>query len=926
RTTAKFDLTLGLREWNSQLIGAVEYVTELFDAATVDRLAGHFERLLAAAVAAPDTAVYELALLSPAEREQILVEWNETGPVSEPRACLHELFAAQARRTPEAVALVVGERELRYRELREAADRLAAHLRDAGVGPETVVGLCLERSTEMVVAVLAILAAGGAYLPLDPRQPRQRLAGMLAASGAVALVSDERLAAELAWSGSLILVDRDSEESRDGSDPVRTADPENLAYVLYTSGSTGAPKGVAVTHRSAVELVRWAGGVFGPEELSGVLAATSLGFDLSVFELFVPLCYGGTVILAQDVLELPALPARERVSLVNTVPSALSELLHAGSLGESIRTVNLAGEALPRSLADRLYATGTVERVWNLYGPSEDTTYSTFSLVCRDGSGAPGIGRPITATRAYILAPGLAPVPVGAAGELCLGGAGLTRGYLCRPDLTAERFVPDPFDGSGGRLYRTGDFVRWLPDGTLEFLGRLDHQVKVRGFRIELGEIEAALATLAGVREAVVVAREDAPGDRRLVAYVTGDAAKLAADELRQSLRERLPDYMVPTAFVILPAFPLTSNGKVDRRALARLEPERQAASWVPPRDLTELRIARLFEELLAAGPVGAGDDFFELGGHSLLAVRLLARLRRELGRDLPLSALFRGSTVERLAAAVRSGEVEGSPLVALRTGGALPPLFLVHPVGGNVLCYAELARRLDPGRPVSGLQSMAAGNGHAPTLESMAISYLSEIRKVQPHGPYSLGGWSMGGAVAFEMARQLSLAGETVAPLVLIDAFAPRAGGDSQPLAAADLLALFGRDLAGLTGRSLGLPDTLPDESAESHLRRVHERGLAAGLFPPDLGADDVVRLFAVFRANLKAMSGYRGGSYGGPLLLLRAGEGVSGAAADLGWGRLATGPLEIVDLPGDHYSILRSPAVDELSSRITAVLGAQS
>ena len=504
-TTAKLDLLLDLSERDGEIRGEIEYATDLFDGTTIDRLARHLERLLAAAVTAPELGVAALPLLTGAERHQLLAEWSDTA-VSPAReaACLHELFEAQARRTPEAVALVDGTREILYRELEQAAERLASRLRDGGAGPEVIVGVWLERSAGLVAALLAILKVGAAYLPLDPRQPRRRLAAMLESARAALVLSSASLAAELPWSGPLVMVDGDAAAAGSGR-PVRRAAPGNLAYVLYTSGSTGTPKGVAVTHRSAVEMVRWAGGVFGPGELSGVLAATSLSFDLSVFELFVPLSWGGTVILARDVLELPELPSRGRVTLVNTVPSAISELMRAGSLGASVRTVNLAGEPLPRSLAERLYATATVESVWNLYGPSEDTTYSTASRVERGSVDAPGlrepdIGRPVTGTKAHVLAAGpeSEPQPVGVAGELYLGGAGLARGYLHRPDLTAERFVPDPWPASpaeaGGRLYRTGDRARWRPGGVLDFLGRLDHQVKVRGFRIELGEIEAALA------------------------------------------------------------------------------------------------------------------------------------------------------------------------------------------------------------------------------------------------------------------------------------------------------------------------------------------------------------------------------------------------------------------------------------------------
>ncbi|HSK79411.1 MAG TPA: amino acid adenylation domain-containing protein, partial [Thermoanaerobaculia bacterium] len=633
-TTAKLDLTLSLSEHEGGLAGTLEHATDLYDGATVDRLMGHFERLLAAAVSTPDEPVSALSLLSPEERGQILIEWNDTAAAPAPRACLHELFEAQARRTPDAVALVDGERKLLYRELDEDAERLAADLRRRGAGPEVVVGVRLERSAEMVTALLAILKAGSAYLPLDPQLPPARLEALMA-SARVSLVLDGNSPAATG-SGSR------GKRKLSGKRP----HPENLAYILFTSGSTGTPKGVAVTHQSAVGLVRWAGTVFTKEELAGVLASTSLSFDLSVFEIFAPLSWGGSVILAQSTLALPELPARERVTLVNTVPSAMAELARTGSLGRSIRTVNLAGEPLPRALASQIHATGTVERVYNLYGPSEDTTYSTFSRVARDSTAAPAIGRPITGTRAYVLA-GPEAVPVGVAGELHLGGAGLARGYLHRPDLTAERFIPDLFATElGGRLYRTGDLVRWTAAGDLEFLGRTDHQVKIRGFRIEPGEIEAALLAIEGVREAVVTAREDVPGNRRLVAYVVGE---VSAETLRQGLRKRLPDYMVPAAFVALESFPLTPNGKVDRKALPAPELPVARESYVAPRTREEELLAAVWAQVLRLPRVGVEDKFFELGGDSILSVQIAAQARQS-GLRFTVREIFKHQTVARLA------------------------------------------------------------------------------------------------------------------------------------------------------------------------------------------------------------------------------------------------------------------------------------
>ncbi|MEP7010069.1 MAG: amino acid adenylation domain-containing protein [Acidobacteriota bacterium] len=714
RGTSQLDLTLSAAEAAGALVFSCEYDTALFDGVTIGRWLGALRTLCAAAEARPEARLLELPLLGEAERHQHLREWNDSAPASweEPGSCLYDLFEAQARRTPEAPALIAGTREILYGELMRRAERLALSLRRCGVGPERGVGVYLERSAGMVVSLLAILKAGGAYLPLDPGLPRQRLAEMLTGAKIFAVVSGSQSAAEeLAWTGPLILVDGEGREESapigepPGATPGTPGAPgatvaENLAYVLFTSGSTGAPKGVAVTHRSAVALVRWALSAYAEEELAGVLAATALSFDLSVFELFVPLSSGGTVILAQNVLELPSLPAAGRVTLVNTVPSALAELVQAGGLGASVRTVNLAGEPLQRSLVDRVFAAGEVERVWNLYGPSEDTTYSTGARIAREGREAPGIGRPITASSVRVLGRGLGPVPPGVAGELYLGGAGLARGYLHRPELTAERFVPDPFAVEpGARLYRTGDLVRWRATGELEFLGRIDHQVKIRGFRIELQEIESLLDRHPAVTQSVVAVRGEGAG-RRLVAYLTLRPGRILPEsaELRAHLRASLPEYMVPTIFVDLPALPRTVNGKVDRKALPAAEPPRTEDGYLAPRTPTEEVLAGIWAELLGLERVGAADHFFEIGGHSLLAMRLASRLRQAFGVEVSLRDLFAAPRVMDLAARVEAALKAG-------TVRAAPPLVRGSRTGPLPLSFAQqrlwFIDQLDPGSPL---------------------------------------------------------------------------------------------------------------------------------------------------------------------------------------------------------------------------------
>ena len=520
-------------------------------------------------------------------------------------------------------------------------------------------GVCLERTPELLVSLLAVLKAGGAYVPLDPRYPQARLELMLEDSGARVVIGEEAAQERLgSWRGEWVRLDRERESlaAESAGAPWSGVTAGNLAYLIYTSGSTGRPKGVAIEHASAWALAAWAREAFPAETFDGVLASTSVCFDLSVFEIFVPLAWGGRLVLAADALELPGL-VDCAVRLVNTVPSAMTELVRLGALPGSVRVVSLAGEPLKRTLADALYALG-VEQVYNLYGPSEDTTYSTGSRVLPDEAKPPAIGRPLPGTRSYVADPDLRPVPLGTSGELLLGGAGLARGYLGRPELTAERFIPDPWSGEpGARLYRTGDRVRYRVDGELEFLGRLDHQVKVRGFRIELGEIESALLGRPGVRDAVVLAREDTPGDRRLVAYVVGEAE---GPELRRALGERLPEYMVPSSLVFLEALPLTPNGKVDRKALPAPERGGRDSGHVEPRTPVEKELAAIWSVVLGIENIGLHDNFFELGGHSLLATQVMARVRESFGvAGIPLRSLFQKPTLGELALAVTQAGAE---------------------------------------------------------------------------------------------------------------------------------------------------------------------------------------------------------------------------------------------------------------------------
>jgi pristinamycin I synthase-3/4 len=692
--SAKFDLSLELSATPQGLRGGLTYSTDLFERGTVDRMLGHLARVLEQVAADADVRLSQLELLGEAERALVLEAWNPTAAEYPADRCIHQLFEAQVARTPGAVAVVYEGEALSYAELNARANQLAHHLRRRGVGPEVRVGLCLERSLEMVVGILAVLKAGGAYVPLDPAYPADRLAFTLSDAGVPVLLAQESGRATLTVPDGVELISLDGAAAEIAAEsalnPESGAGPDSLAYVIYTSGSTGTPKGVLIEHRNVARLFSatdaWFG--FGPDDVWTLFH--SYAFDFSVWELWGALLYGGRVVVVpQEVTRDPeafhALVQREGVTVLNQTPSAFRQFMRVdgergGVLG--LRYVVFGGEALePASLREWVERRGIeTPRLVNMYGITETTVHVTYRPLTEadvfEGSGSP-IGRAIPDLRLYVLDPVRRPVPVGVPGELYVGGAGVARGYLNRPELTAERFVDNPF--APGRLYRSGDRVRWMADGTLEYLGRLDEQVKIRGFRIELGEIEAALRQAPGVNDCTVVVRQDEAGDRRLVAYVVGEAQ---ADALRDRLRQSLPEYMVPAAFVALERLPLTANGKLDRKALPAPEYAAEADRYVAPRSPTEEVLAGIWAEVLRLERVGVEESFFELGGHSLLATRVVSRVRELFGVELPLRALFEGPTVAELA-----GRVEEMRRAELPV---LPPVVPAERTGPLPLSFAQ--------------------------------------------------------------------------------------------------------------------------------------------------------------------------------------------------------------------------------------------
>ncbi len=764
------------------LHAAVEYNTDLFEAETIGRMLGHYQTLLEGIVANPEQRLSDLPLLTSAERQQIVVDWNRT-EVTYPRdRCLHELIEEQVERAPDAVAVVFDDKQLTYRQLNERADQLARYLQGLGVGPDMLVALFLERSLDMVVGMLGVLKAGGAYVPIDPTHPSKRLAFMLADAQPLVLLTQERLQSKLPPHRShVVVIDAGGPPAarlKRASAPDRACSPGDLAYVIYTSGSTGEPKGVEINHSAVVNMLASMQRRPGLSAEDTMLAITTLTFDIAALEIFLPLVCGACVVIAgsetiRDGVALINLIERSGASVLQATPATLRMLLDAGWAGAPRLKVLCGGEAWTAELASLLLP--RCDSLWNMYGPTETTVWSAVAKV--KAGRAIVIGSPIANTQIHILDRHLQPTPIGVPGELHIGGIGLARGYHNRLELTAEKFIPDPFRSEpGARLYKTGDLARYLPNGAIEYLGRMDHQVKIRGFRIELGEIKSALAGLPGVREAVVVAREDVPGDKRLVAYFTS-AEDISAAALRVHLASVLPEYMAPAAYVRLDALPLTPNGKLDRRALPA--PEDQAfgtRAYEAPEGPLETAIAAIWAELLHLERVGRHDNFFDLGGHSLLAIRLIGRIRATTGVEIALTSIFKASTVAGMAEIVggQRSVPSFSPLVLLRPGASGPPVFIVHGVGGSAVELIPIAKSISVDHPVYGIQAKGFDGTGAPhdRVEAMAEYYVDAIAEAQPEGPYLLAGLCFGGLVAMEIARGLSERGERVGLLALLETY----------------------------------------------------------------------------------------------------------------------------------------------------------
>jgi amino acid adenylation domain-containing protein len=951
--SAKFDLTLAFLEHPGGLAVSLDYHAGLFDTPTVERMGRHLLALLEAVSADPRLPLSALLPLPPAEERSLLAGWSGTR-AEYPAAPVHRLIVEQARRTPGAVAAVFPDAEVTYAELEQRSAVVARRLRARGVGPESRVALLAGRTPEMLAGVLGILRAGGAYVPLDPTAPAERIDFVLRDSGARILLAEPRLLDVAAgFDGDVLPLGGDAPPPGDGADADAEVPPDALAYVIYTSGSTGTPKGVMVPHRALANVVHAEVERHGFGPSTRLFSTLTVSFDASASDIFPVLLAGGALVLhpapgklaAVEMLDFTQRHAADCAGIPVALLSHWLEQLEAAWDGEPLPLPPLTrtgGESLPLERArawDRLG--GGRARLFNYYGPTETTVLVTAHRADAGRetvSGSVPIGRPLPNTRAYVLDRHLRPAPAGAAGELFVGGVQVARGYLGRPELTAERFLPDPFSGeAGARMYRTGDRARWLPDGVLEFLGRTDGQVKIRGYRVEPAEVEAALLAHPGVREAAVAVGKGPGGEPRLAGYFVAAGEGVDAASLRDHLRASLPDYMVPAALVRLDELPITSNGKVDRRAL----PEPQDAgsgAYAPPRTATEEALASLWAEALGVQRVGVHDDFFELGGHSLSAARLVARVRERLGRELSLGELFRGATVERVARVLDGAESAPSPHLLRLRDGAGAPFFCVHAAGGMAVAYLRLARRLDD-RPFYGVQARGLAPGESPggSVEEMAARYLDAVRAVQPRGPYLLGGWSVGGTVAFEMARRLRAAGEEVALLALVDSWAPVDGARPPLPDDADLLALLAADLGVRAGQGTlaALHDELRALPHDARLARFE--GWIRRLEPdlPDVDPAGLRRRLDVYRASVRAAAAYRPRPYDGPVTLFRASRSAAWPPGDLSaeawerdprlrWRELTTRPLEVREVAGTHHSIVVGADVGGLADALRGVLAA--
>jgi amino acid adenylation domain-containing protein len=934
RGSAQFDLSLLILDTELGRIAGVEYSTELYDAGTIKRLLGHYRSILESIVVQPYEAISRIPMLPADEREALLRQAQANVQNRYLPKPVYANFVEHAGTSPNAIAVTDDASSYTYGELLQRTHQITAAMHSDGVRPGSRVAVYLERDRDLVAALLAALCVGAAYVPLDPRHPQDRVDYVLENCAPQAVITTTQLSKQLPASLQQRIVRIDNLSTTEvAKPPVYQGDETHAAYIIYTSGSTGRPKGVEVSRHALANFVQSIRHTPGMQSDDRLLSVTTISFDIAGLELFVPLCSGASVYVASseaaaDGMLLLELLQRWQPTVLQATPATWKMLIESGWQGSPTLKILCGGEALPAELAQVLLP--RCQSLWNMYGPTETTIWSTLHRIRTEELPLISIGKPIDATCIYILDPQQQLVPVGVAGEIYIGGDGVANGYFQRPDLTAEKFLPDPFRSTPARMYRTGDAGRLNSQGLLEHLGRLDSQIKIRGFRIEPGEIEIVLKENTAIRDAVVIAREDRPGDVRLVAYyvptATSDIATgLPLTALTEPLRRKLPAYMIPSTFIVLDALPLTPNGKIDRKALPKPEVTLEALSedYLAPRDNIETALTELWQELLNVKKIGVRDNFFMLGGHSLLAVRCFARIKQRFGATLPMSTLFERPTIEYLAECIhRVSSHAQTPslrlellsdqkqrfefLVPIQESGTRPPIFCVHGAGGNVMNFWSITRHLGSNQPFFGLQARGVDGDTEPhhDIPDMAADYLHELRRLQPKGPYYLSGYCAGGWIAFEMARQLLDAGEQVAMLTLLDCYHPRIEAPVPTIP---------ERLHNLRAEGLGYiwrktkERMLRDWTNLSCSLRIQYHQWRKHIIPYEL------RDFWLTQTLLQATRRYQPGNFQGTLWLLRAKDiepQLDPLSAHLGWLGHAIN-IRVIDVPGNHHTLAEEPNV---------------
>ncbi|MBD1924294.1 amino acid adenylation domain-containing protein [Microcoleus sp. FACHB-831] len=960
----RFKVRLSCIQQEDSLVAAFDYDANLFNVEDIKRLAEQFQTLVESAIANPEVSISQLDILTQRDRQQLLYEFNNTQTVFPQDKLIHQLFEVQAQTKPNNIAVVFEQQQLTYAELNSRTNQIAHYLQQQGVKPETIVAICLERSLEAIIAILGILKAGGAYLPLDPSFPTQSLLERLQDAQAQILLTNAIIQQQHpALSPPVILyLDTDEQEitSQSHDNPLSQVAKENLAYTIYTSGSTGKPKGVGIEHQQILNYVYSIQQRLDlPDNASFALVST-LAADLGNTAIFPTLCNGGCLhIISTEHATNGQLFAdycrQHQIDCLKIVPSHLEALLTSPSAQELLPKARLilGGEACSWELIKKVQQLAPECKIFNHYGPTETTvgvlTYQVGQINLN--SRTVPLGKALANTQVFVLDSQLQPVPIGLPGELYIGGDCLARGYLNQPELTAERFIPHPFisypstvtSQQSPKIYKTGDLVRYQADGTLEFLSRVDNQVKIRGFRIELGEIEAVLCQHPSIQQAVVLLREEQTGDQRLVAYIVPSKDIAATiEDWRNFLRKRLPEYMLPTVFVRLKTLPLTPNGKVDKQALPTpdLLNSKPESSLVAPRDGIEIQLKYIWEKLLQVGPIGVKDNFFDLGGHSLLAVRLVAQIEKHLQRKVALATLLQKPTIEQLAVILRQqpDSKSWSPLVPIQPLGNKKPFFCVHGSGGNVMCFHNLAIHLGTDQPLYGLESPGFYAECEPyhRIEDMASCYVKALQSLQPEGPYLLGGWSMGGLIALEMAVQLQQQGHTVALLALLDTKPPILSNQSQQETEfndAYLLANKAVEMAKFFGKNISISEaTVSQLEPEEQLNYVLDIMKQADFIHLDINLQQIRSYLQVIKSHKKAVMDYVGKVYNGKITLFQADQQrffeeddkISKNIVELGssWSKFISQPLDIETIPGDHYTIMAEPNVQVLANKLKSCL----